>query len=348
MATKKVTIQDVAAAAGVSTATVSRALSNAELVHESTRIKVQEAVRITGYRVNRAARSLRKRQAGAVLVLVPDLGNSFFSKILEGLSAEIAKSDYSVIILDSRQLLGGYSSLADYFLDSRVDGMVSIDGLLPLSVLQQLEANGISNCIVSSCEWGDEVDLPSVRSDNFKGATLAVQHLYDLGHRKIAHVTGPEDNNVTIVRRDAMLAARSRLNLPSKPEWIIRGDFCLEAGRQAAASILALHPDDRPTAVFCASDEIACGLIAALHREGVNVPEDMSVIGFDDVESAEHYIPALTTIRQDRIALGRLAAKRLMQMLEAGEKLEASVLDLVDVELVVRDSTARPRQSDDL
>lgn len=339
MARKQVTIQDVAAAAGVSTATVSRTLSNANLVHESTRITVQEAIKETGYRVNRAARSLRKQQAGAVLVLVPDLGNPFFSKILEGLSAEIGKSDISVIILDTRQLVGGYEGLVDYFLDSRIDGMVSIDGRLPRTVVENLRNSGVSNCIVSSCEWGDGVDLPSVRSNNFKGATLAVQHLYDLGHRKIAHVTGPEDNNVTVVRREAMITARSALGLPVRDEWIIRGDFCLEAGRQAALKLLDLPEEDRPTAVFCASDELAYGLIAALHAHGLNVPRDMSVVGFDDVESAEHYIPALTTIRQDRLALGRLAAKRLMQLLDDENSLTAGVLDVVDVELIVRDST---------
>lgn len=339
MAHKKVTIQDVATAAGVSTATVSRTLSNPAMVHESTRITVQEAVRATGYRVNRAAQSLRKKRAGAILVLVPDLGNPFFSKILEGLSAEIAKSDYSVIIQDSRQLLGGFDGLVDYFLDGRIDGMVSLDGRLPQTLIGTLRTNGITDCVVSSCEWGDELNLPSVRSDNFKGATLAVRHLHDLGHRKIAHVTGPEDNNVTVVRREAMIATRASLCLPVRDEWIIRGDFALNAGREAALNLLELPEADRPTAVFCASDELAYGLIAALNAHGIRVPDDISVVGFDDVDSAEHYIPALTTIRQDRLALGRKAANRLIQLLSGEKPLPAGTLDIVDVELVVRDST---------
>ncbi|POF33699.1 LacI family repressor for deo operon, udp, cdd, tsx, nupC, and nupG [Roseibium marinum] len=337
---KSARIQDVARQAGVSTATVSRALSNPELLTEATRECVFAAIRSTGYRVNRAARNLRTRQAGAVLVLVPNLGNPFFSQILAGISEAIGERDYSVVIVDTNDHTSTGKLLVDYFLDSQIDGMICLDGSVSNHDLQQFEENGVSGQIVFACEWVHGSDLPSVRSDNNRGARLAVRHLYELGHRKIAHVTGPEDNVLTHARREGMLAERERLDLPFREEWIIRGDFSLNSGRNAVEKILAM--DERPTAVFCASDQVAFGLISTLAANGISVPEDISVIGFDDIELSEYYVPGLTTIRQDRRALGVQAAALLLQGMDpagavAGRRTSPVLLD---VELVVRASAA--------
>ena len=186
-----------------------------------------------------------------------------------------------------------------------------------------------------------DTPLPSVRSDNVKGARLAVRHLHDLGHRKIAHVTGPQDNVLTHARRQGMLQERVRLNLPARGEWIIRGDFSLESGRDAARRILAMQ--HRPTAVFCASDQVAFGLISTLSAAGVHVPRDLSVVGFDDIELSEYYVPALTTIRQFRQTLGARAARLLLERLNGSGPVEMDSREvLVDVDLIVRDSTAPP------
>ncbi|MCV0428228.1 MAG: substrate-binding domain-containing protein, partial [Roseibium sp.] len=161
-----------------------------------------------------------------------------------------------------------------------------------------------------------------------------------LGHRKIAHVTGPQDNVLTHARREGMLAERARLELPVREEWIMRGDFSLESGRRAAEKIVAMK--DRPTAVFCASDQVAFGLMSTLTSNGLRVPEDISVVGFDDIELSEFYVPALTTIRQDRRALGQKAAALLLACIDPDHSIaldrEAPVV--VDVELVVRQSAA--------
>ncbi len=337
---KNVRIQDVAQAAGVSTATVSRALSNPELLTEKTRESVFAAIRSTGYRVNRTARNLRTRQAGAVLVLVPNLGNPFFSRILAGISERIGDCDYSVLIADTKVQTTSGKKLVDYFLDAQIDGMICLDGSLPDEDLQQFEDNGVSGKIVFACEWVHHSKLPSVRSDNGEGARLAVRHLYDLGHRKIAHITGPEDNVLTHARREGMLQERARLGLPVRDDWIIRGDFSLESGRMAAQRILAM--EERPTAVFCASDQVAFGLMSTLTAHGVRVPEDISVVGFDDIELSEYYVPALTTIRQDRHALGIKAASLLLDCIApggAGRQAPSSAVT-VGVELVVRSSAA--------
>ena len=248
---KTATIQDVARAAGVSTATVSRALSNPGLVSEGTRAAVMEAIRHTGYRVNQAARNLRMQRAGAVLVLVPNLGKPFYSGILAGVSEGFAGSDYAVLITDTESKPLQEGTLAGYFLDGRIDGAISLDGGLSQAALRQCADQGVGERIVFLCEWVEGAAFPVIASDNAEGARLAIRHLHGLGHRKIAHVTGPDGHVLTAARREGMLGERARLGLPAHPDWIIRGDFSLESGQAAADRILAM--EDRPTAVFCSS-----------------------------------------------------------------------------------------------
>ncbi|MDA7423527.1 LacI family DNA-binding transcriptional regulator [Thalassococcus lentus] len=340
--TQKVTkIQDVARAAGVSTATVSRALSNPAVVAESTRRAVFEAVEATGYRVNQAARNLRRQRAGAILVLVPNLGNPFFSQILAGIDAGFAETDYAVLIADTNNSHSVGRNLNAYLMDSRVDGVVVLDGNVQISSVGDLKSDSGQNRVVFACEWVEDTPCPSVRSDNPKGARLAIRHLFELGHRKIAHVTGPKGNVLTKARRDGMLEERALLELPFRDDWIIRGDFSLRSGYEAADSIIAM--DERPTAVFCASDQVALGLISRLTQAGIRVPQDISVVGFDDIEQAEYYNPRLTTIRQNRPQLGKSAAELMLNGLDdPSNPIEPGHVHLLDVELVVRDSTAPP------
>ncbi|TYC64430.1 LacI family transcriptional regulator [Rhodobacterales bacterium] len=367
MVQKITRIMDVAKAAGVSTATVSRALSNPDLLTEATRETVFAAIRSTGYRVNRTARNLRTRQAGAVLVLVPNLGNPFFSQILAGISETLGERELSVLIADTSDPAISDKPLVDYFLDSQIDGMISLDGGLDECELQRFDDNGFSGRFVFACEWVHGSGLPSVRSDNGRGARLAVRHLHAMGHRKIAHLTGPENNVLTHARREGMIEERARLGLPARDEWIIRGDFSLQSGQMAAQKILAM--DERPSAVFCASDQVAFGLMSTLSAGGLRVPEDISVIGFDDIELSEFYVPPLTTIRQNRRALGSKAAALLLERIDPETAMaqsrdasaggssvgrappEETPLDqsqaghspvVVDVELVNRSSVAAP------
>ena len=354
MAQRSATIQDVARAAGVSTATVSRALSNPDLLSETTRSAVQQAIAATGYRVNQAARNLRKQRAGAVLVLVPNLGKPFYSEILQGISDGFAGSDHAVLISDTEARPLAEGELAGTFTAGRIDGILSLDGGIAPQELEQARAMGAGGRIVFACEWIEGQPFPSIQSDNAMGARLAIRHLAGLGHRRIAHVTGPQGNVLTGVRRQGMLEERARLGLPAHADWIIRGDFSLRSGHDAATRILAMR--DRPTAVFCAADMVAFGLIAGLRAGGLEVPGDISVVGFDDIDMSEYYVPALTTIRQDRVLIGRTAARALLERLTgpAPEPPPAASPGaspapppvpppvLLPVELVVRASTAPP------
>jgi LacI family repressor for deo operon, udp, cdd, tsx, nupC, and nupG len=334
---KTVKIQDVAKVAGVSTATISRTLSNPSVVSEATRVAVLEAVKVTGYRVNRAARNLRTQRSNAILVLLPDMGNPFFSQILQGIESALSPAGFSMLIAETDQISACGEQLVDYFNDGRADGMVVLDGGLDPAIIEELSEMPQSRNVVCACEWFDGAAFPSVRSANRRGAKAAIQHLYDLGHRKIAHISGPVGNVLTEARRDSAVETLTSLGIPPAPEWLIKGEFNLEAGRDAAKKIVDM--DDRPTGIFCASDQIAFGLISELAKSNIHVSGDIAVIGFDDIELSEHFIPALTSIRQDRFGLGRRAAEILLGRVNRTDVEDRNSIIVLDVELVERGSS---------
>lgn len=340
MTPKITTLQDVAHVAGVSTATVSRTLSNPNVVSESTRTRVSDAVKVTGYRINRAARNLRTQRAHSVLVLLPDLANPFFSEILEGISRKLSHRGYSMLIASTKQVHDSGERLLDYLDDARADGMIILDGGLTLDVIEMLKNARQSKRILFACEWVEGAGFPTVRCENRQGTRDAVNHLHGLGHRKIAHVTGPDGNVLMHARKDAFVAQISTLGLELKPEWIIAGDFSIAAGCLAAQAWISM--DDRPTAVFCASDQLALAFIAELSRHNFTVPHDVSVMGFDDIDFAEQFIPPLTSIRQDRLLIGETAANMLMERIESPNSSEPEHTAVIPVSLIIRESTAPP------
>lgn len=307
------TIQDVARAANVSTATVSRALSLPGRVSEETRRTVIEAVERTGYAVNQTARNLRRKETSSIVVLVPNLGNPFFSQILAGIEARLARAGYNVLIADTKHPDVQEERLLDYLHVNRADGIISLDGGLPPRFLT---ATGSTvPPIVFCCEWDDATGLPSIRFDNAGGEALAVRHLAERGHRRIGHVLGPEGNVLTRDRLAGFRRGLAESGLAERADWIFEGDFSLRSGVEAARRWIAMP--DRPTAITTSSDVMACGFISELHRNGLEVPRDVSVVGFDDIDIAEIFIPALTTIRQPRVEIGESAAETLLRIVKA-------------------------------
>lgn len=327
-------IRDVAQAAGVSTATVSRALSCPELVSAETRALVLKAVEATGYRINHAARNLRRRRTGGIVVLVPNLANPFFSRILSGITSVMAPVGYNVLIADTKQ----GEHIRDYLHHNRADGLIVLDAKLPEDVLMAGASARYEPPIVFACEWVENDNRPRVVIDNMHGAALAVDHLVELGHHRIGHLMGPPDNILTVTRAEGFRQAIKRYGLTIRPDWMLKGDFSLASGAEAAHRWLAL--EDRPSAIFCSSDAMACGFIGELHKRGIRVPEEVSVVGFDDIDIAAHFVPALTTIAQPRDLIGQTAAKTLLAVMQGqgGEQLQKQVLE---VELIRRQSTAR-------
>lgn len=335
---KTPTIQDVARFANVSTATVSRALSSPDRVSESTRARVSEAVRVTGYTLNQAARSLRQRSAMTILVALPDIRNSFFSSILDAIEREATNRGYGVLVANLFLARSPAQRLQDYMLSNRADGLLLLDGSLEPATLQALVRAPNSVPMVVACEEIPNSGFHTVITDNMVAAERATQHLIDLGHRRIAHLLGPERNTVARDRLAGYTTALNRAGITLRQEWLFRGNFQMESGLAAAAHFMSLT--ERPTAVFAANDESAIGFLSGLHQHGIKCPRDISIVGFDDLGVAAHYAPPLTTMRQPRELLGRMSAEMLIDILEGTDHQRGPMRVVLNSELVVRESTA--------
>ncbi|SHE64728.1 transcriptional regulator, LacI family [Kaistia soli DSM 19436] len=337
---RTVTIQDVARLAGVSTATVSRALALPDRVAEATREAVFSAIRETGYTPNAAARSLRAKATRMVLVLLPGLGNSFFTPVLDALEEVFSSKGYGVLVGYARQSRSRETHYARLIRGGQVDGVLVITGNVP----RDEEFVAIPESVPISLMFSDipGTDQFSVFDvDNRLASATLVRHLIAEGHSRIAHIVGPEGSLESHERlagfRDAHAGAG--LALDESLVWRGAGNFDFVSGDRAVSDYLAAGA--RPTAVFAAADEIALGFMRGLKNHGVSVPGDVSVAGFDDTEYAEHYDPALTTMRQPRTELGRLAAHDLLRrMMAKGETLPRTHLRL-PCELIIRESVRR-------
>lgn len=335
---KAPTIQDVARHAKVSAATVSRVLSSPERVSEATRERVTRAVKETGYTINQAARSLRLRAARTILIALPDIGNPFYSTVLDAVVDEAANRGYGVLV--ANRFAGDASRLlADYFLSSRADGLLLFDGAVDTSMLHVLATGDGHVPLVVSYDELPTTDVAAVLVDNLESAERATEHLIGLGHTRIGHIIGPSRNADPNQRKLGFLNAMRRARLEVRQDWMWQGTYNMESGIQAAEAFLRLPPADRPTAVFAGNDEMAIGLIATLHDAGIECPRDLSVIGFDDIAIAPKYRPRLTTMSQPREQIGRLATESLIDILEGAAAPGAPRRITLRCDLVVREST---------
>ncbi|MBN9309514.1 MAG: LacI family DNA-binding transcriptional regulator [Devosia sp.] len=333
---KSPTIQDVARHANVSAATVSRVLSAPERVSETTRERVHAAVSETGYTINQAARSLRLKAARTILMAAPNIGNPYYSTVLDAVIGEASSRGYSVLVATR---IGDDPNrwLHDYLLSTRADGLLLFDGSLDTNSLHGLGAEGVALPLVAAYDEIPDPKVNSVITDNRLAAKRAVRHLADLGHTKIAHVIGPSRNQSTNERLLGFQEAMRELGLPVRQEWLHPGAYNTESGTAAAAQFLA--SGELPTAVFCGNDEMAVGLIHGMRQAGIECPRDISVVGFDDVSFAPYYNPPLTTMRQPREEIGRMATRSLIDIIEGGAKESDPVHVVLTSELIVREST---------
>ncbi|MDO5528870.1 MAG: LacI family DNA-binding transcriptional regulator [Paracoccus sp. (in: a-proteobacteria)] len=327
----KARLADVARRAGVSVATVSRALSRPGMVSEAAREAIFAAVSETGYRVNHAARNLRKGRTGAIVALVPNLANPFFARILSGMGQELAQSGYDLLVGDTMDAGGRHRALARLLDPSRADGIVLLDGQVTAGDLAALP---FAPPVVMACEWIEQADLPRVVLDNEAGTALAAGHLLGLGHRRIACIGGPRGNVLHRARLGGV-----RRTLGHEPR-LYEGDFTLAGGARAAQLWLEGPPPERPTAIIAFSDESAAGFMGELQRRGIDVPRDVSVVGFDGIDWVAHLPTPLTTIRQPKREMGRLAARLVLRLIAGDEIARETILA---PELIIRGSTGPVR-----
>jgi LacI family repressor for deo operon, udp, cdd, tsx, nupC, and nupG len=327
-----VTIRDVARRAGVSTATVSRALADPERVAAQTRAAVFAAIEEVGFTPNASARSLRARSTMMALALINGIGDSFYTAILNSIESTLFESGYGLVMGDTRGAPSREKHYDHLVRSGQVDGVLLFSGRLPQQGFAELNR---SIPILLICnDIPDLQSLSVVEVANRDAAFEMIQYLVHIGHRHIAHVTGPLSNIEAQERLRGVREAGAACGIADNL-IVWEGAFSVEAGAAAARRFLALKR--RPTAVFCGSDQVAIGFIKAIRDAGVSVPEDVSVAGFDDIEYASLLSPALTTMRQPRAELGRLAAQQLVMRMRGDRKgiVERTRLPCA---LVVRDS----------
>jgi LacI family transcriptional regulator len=335
------TIREVAAKSGVSVATVSRVLNGYADVSADTRQRVINAARKLDYTPNSAARRLVRRRSQVVGDVLetrephPGLQHPFFLEVLVGLKHTLGADGYDVLLFAHEQPGAGVGP--DGF--ARRARHHGVDGIVALAVddaeepeLQKLIASGTPVVAVDLAIAGSRASY--VASDNLGGARLAVRHLHGLGHTRIATIAGLSRTKPASDRLLGFRAELQELGLPYRAEYEVAGDFYVESGEAAMRSLLAL--DEPPTAVFAASDMMAVGAIKAIEDSGLRCPGDIAVVGFDDIQLAELVSPALTTVRQDKRALGATAASSLVRLIDDADA--APHVSTLPVELVVRDS----------
>jgi LacI family repressor for deo operon, udp, cdd, tsx, nupC, and nupG len=326
---------DIARIAGVSVATVSRAMSGSPRVTEETRERIAAAVRDTGYVVNRMARSLRLQEARQVLVMVPNIGNPFHASVLLGAEEAAVAAGFHVLIGNTAGDMARAEEHARQLLTGAVDGMLLLGGRLP----PMLEAPALQQRLVAVIERVSARGVPVVEIDNQAGAREATRHLIGLGHRRIAHIGGGIPTTATPKRFKGYAAALAEAGLELQPELVRYGTFSILTGSEHMAALLALPAP--PTAVFCGSDEIAIGAIRTIKQAGLRVPEDVSIVGFDDIYFAAVYDPPLTTVEQPARLLGFEAMRLLADRLAGIDVPKRGVT--VPYRLMIRGSTAPPK-----
>jgi LacI family repressor for deo operon, udp, cdd, tsx, nupC, and nupG len=329
-------IRDVAKKANVSVATVSRYLNAPDKLAKKSAKSVESAIRELNYKPNLLARNFFKSRSYSILVLVPNIANPFFSRVIRGIEDVGQQHGYAVLLGDTRF---SKEREAEYF--RRVETRQA-EGVIQLSPNHPGNwVDGEANMpFVNACECLPDAPFPTVNIDNAAAAREVVEHLQSLGHTAIGCVIGPIEESgstpITIERLAGFKAAMSAARCEVKEEYLFKGDFSLQSGFDAAQHFASL--DDRPTAVFCMNDEMAMGLIQGLKSNGLRVPEDMSVAGFDDIEFARYSDPPLTTVDQPAEDIGRKAMTVLIDILEGRQP--ESLRFTLPTELIARDSTS--------
>ena len=331
-------IYEVAKRAGVSPSTVSRVLSQPEVVSVKTRNRVLRAVDILGYTPNSTAKNLRTARTGKLLVTVPDISNPFFSLILQGIEDAAQREEYAVLLGDTQHDEHREQRYALMLNSKEADGLIFLGHRLPEAALARIRI-AAPRCapVVNGCEFNPRLGVPSVHIDNARAAADAMALLYDLGHRRIGVVTGPLVSPLSRDRlRGASTTAKER---GDGTLTVVGGDFTVESGAAAAARLLS--GGQRPTAIFCFNDEMAMGVLDYARGAGIAVPADLSVIGFDDIRFARYTQPALTTVAQPMRAIGEGTVKLLLAILADDSVTPPSVT--LAHRLVVRGTTSPPR-----
>jgi len=335
-APSKVTIVEVAKKAGVSLGTVSRVLNNDAHVSDETRQHVSTVIEELGYVANQQARSLKGRKTNVIGVLVPNLANSYIGEILHGIDTELALHKLEMMLFTTHRAAAKEASYVANIVRGMADGLLVI---LPRSFNDYTDTLTHFHFPFVLIDYqGSGVSFPSVGATNWQGGYSATEYLIKLGHKRIGFITGSIDLGCSQDRLSGYRSALRTHHLKEEPELIYEGDFLQPDGYKGASVLLDLP--EPPTAIFASNDLMAMGAMDAIRSRGLRIPEDISVIGFDNIQQSAMVHPPLTTVQQPLDQMGRVAIQLLLGALKDPNK-DAGRIEL-PTELIVRSSTSVP------
>ena len=331
----KTTMNDVAKAAGVSITTVSHVINKTRNVEETTRNNVLRAMNELGYSPNILARSLRKGETNTIGMIVPDVSNLFFADICRHIENYGFEMDYSVILCNSDNDTVKQSSYVDTLISKQVDGVIFISAGESSEDLKRLAKRKIPVVVVDreiALEYADVVML-----DNETAGYEATQHLIKLGHTKIACISGPSDITPSNARVEGYRRALNEESIEFRENYITAGDFQFQGGEDAMTKLLNL--DEIPTAIFVLNDMMAIGAITGIRKAGLSVPEDISIVGFDNIQMTKAVTPTLTTIAQPIEEFAKISLNQLINKIKSKNTAPQNERIILKGKLICREST---------
>lgn len=336
----RATLREVADRAGVHPATASRALNvaTADMVNAKTAARIQKVAKEMGYSPNPIARSLKTSRSSSIGLIIPDLTNPLFPPIVRGIEDVLRPIGYNAWIVNTDNRADLEASAVESFRQRNVEGFVFATAHLEHPLLEEMAAASTPMVLIN--RRLASADVPSVTSDDATGVAMAMQHLYDLGHRKIVHLAGPQDLSTGVTRRRAFRQSLEDLGLPAEPDRVfICEAWSEEAGTRGMLALLDSGPEF--TAVLAGNDLLALGAYDAFAERGLHCPDDISVIGFNDMPFMDKVSPPMTTVRIPHYEIGAEAARLLLEVLEDPTRHPRSLL--LPLTLVKRASTGPVR-----
>ena len=330
--TRNVTIIDVARESGVSYSTVSRVFSEFDFVKESTRQRVLDAAEKLGYVANLSARSLAGGRSRIIGLLVPGLDNGYIGEIMRGIDQELARSHYDLMLYTTHRAQGKESNYVNTITNGLSDGLLLVVPLVTGSYLNALQEINFPYVLIDQSD--PTLKSSVVDTTNWQGSYDATRYLLELGHRRIGFISGLRALHSAIDRLEGYKAALIDGGVPVLEELIVEGDFWQTGGYEAAQKLLRLPR--RPTAIFASNDLSAFGAMEAIREHGLKMPDDMSIVGFDDIPQALTAHPKLTTVQQPLEQMGRVAARMLLEQIENPDRSVRKVT--LATHLIIRDS----------
>ena len=335
------TMKDVAQAAAVSVTTVSHVVNETRYVSEELRERVLQAMDKLNYHPNTLARSLRQGISHTIGLIVPDNANPFFAEIARVIETRGFENGYSCILCNSDSQLEKELTYVSMLVAKQVDGIVFIGASSHSEQIALLTEQAVPVVVADRQLLDSDVDLVLV--DNYRGGHLATEHLISQGHRRIGCVTGPSDTTPSADRVHGYMDALAAAGLPVDNTLIVKGDFRYSTGATGASQLLDLT--EPPTAIFACNDAMAIACMAVVRERGLAIPDDISIIGFDDVPQAAFTSPPLTTVAQPIEEIGKVATDLLIERMSGSTRPNQRVI--LDVSLVIRGSCGPRRDSND-